>query len=132
MIPVLALLLSGCGGGSSDTPQTVAVTGTVTVKGNPVADAIVIFIPKSGPPATGSTDAAGKYTLRTGKLEGAVPGSHAVTISTGGEVPMPGTAEAENYKPTSLIPAGYGDPKKSGLSAEVQDSGENVIDFKLN
>ena len=63
---------------------------------------------------------------------GAIPGSHLVTITSGGEVPMPGTeaAQAEQAKP--LIPPAYGDPKQSGLSAEVRDSGENVIDFKLN
>ncbi|WP_299469870.1 carboxypeptidase-like regulatory domain-containing protein [uncultured Gimesia sp.] len=132
LLPLITLLISGCGGGPDDAPKTVEVTGTVTMKGNPVSDAIVIFIPKSGPSAVGSTDASGKYSLKTGKATGAIPGSHTVTISAGGEVPMPGTKEAENFKAKSIIPASYGDPKKSGLSAEVKASGENVFDFKLN
>ncbi|QDT40550.1 hypothetical protein Pan241w_06070 [Gimesia alba] len=132
LLPLITVLISGCGGGPDDAPQTVVVTGTVTMKGNPVSDANVVFIPKSGPSAVGSTDASGKYSLKTGKATGAIPGSHTVTITSGGEIPMPGTEEAKAEQAKPMIPASYGDPKKSGLSAEVQDSGENVIDFKLN
>lgn len=132
LLPLITFLIAGCGGGPDDAPKTVEVTGIVTMQGNPVADASVVFIPKSGPSAVGSTDATGKYSLKTGKAIGAIPGSHLVTITSGGEIPMPGTEEAKADQAKPLIPPSYGDPKKSGLSAEVQDSGANVIDFKLN
>ncbi|QDV48694.1 carboxypeptidase-like regulatory domain-containing protein [Gimesia fumaroli] len=132
LLPLITLLISGCGGGPDDAPKTVEVTGTVTMKGNPVADATIVFIPKSGPSAVGSTDASGKYSLKTGKEPGAIPGSHVVTITSGGEIPMPGTEAAKKDQSKPEIPPEYGDPKKSGLTADVKATGENVIDFKLN
>ncbi|MFK7777151.1 MAG: carboxypeptidase-like regulatory domain-containing protein [Gimesia sp.] len=127
------ILISGCGGGApDDAPKTVAVTGTVTMKGSPVSDASVVFMPKSGPSGVGTTDSSGKFTLKTAKAPGAIPGSHVVTITAGGEIPMPGTEAAKAKKSKPEIPPAYGDPKKSGLTAEVKATGENVIDFKLN
>ena len=47
LIPVLGVssLLAACGSGSSDRPKTAAVSGKVLYKGQPLADAGVIFLP---------------------------------------------------------------------------------------
>ncbi|QDT25331.1 carboxypeptidase-like regulatory domain-containing protein [Gimesia panareensis] len=131
---LLFLLLAGCGGGTGDAPETAQVKGIVTMSGNPVPGATVVFIPESGPSAMGMTDATGAYTLKTGKSTGAVTGQHKVTISvSSGVIPMPGTEEAKQAEKTkSVIPPDYGNPQKSGLSANVSAGGENVIDFNLN
>lgn len=134
LFSLLLLFQAGCSGGSGDTPETAQVKGIVTMSGNPVPNATVVFLPESGPSARGITDESGTYTLKTGKTPGAVTGRHSVTISvSSGVIPMPGTEEAKQAEKTkSVIPADYADPQKSGLSANVSAGGENVIDFNLN
>tara|TARA_R110002111_G_scaffold256979_2_gene324670 strand:- start:173894 stop:174313 length:420 start_codon:yes stop_codon:yes gene_type:complete len=131
-LSVVTVFCTGCSGAPGDVPKTVAVTGIVTMKEKPVSGATVVFIPKSGPSAFGTTDDSGSYVLKTGKLPGAIPGQHTVTITAGGEVPMPGTEAAKKSTVKLEIPKSYGDPNTAGLSAEVKSSGENVFDFKLN
>ncbi|WP_339728927.1 hypothetical protein [uncultured Gimesia sp.] len=132
LFSLILVFTTGCSGAPNDTPKTVEVKGVVTIAGNPISDATIVFLPKSGPSAVGRTDQSGAYTLKTGKAPGATPGQHTVTITPGGEIPMPGTAGAKTDKAKPAIPPAYGDPKKSGLTADVKATGENVIDFKLN
>src|SRR5689334_15513348 len=62
------------------------VEGTVTNEGRPLAGAMVVFLADTeagttGPRASGWTDAAGHYLLRTDQgEEGVVPGKHRVLI----------------------------------------------------
>lgn len=125
--------LSGCG--SEGTADTEPVTGTVTYNGAPVADASVTFTPEKGRPATGITDAAGKFTLTTfAKDDGAVPGKHKVAVAPNASqiAPMPGTPEAAAAaagKPP--FPARYSNPEQSGLTAEVKAGGDNDFTFPL-
>ena len=84
LLAVALLSISGCGGpGYSLEP----VSGIVTLKGEPLANASVIFTPatgQSGPSSYGSTDDQGHYQLATLDLDktGAVLGTHRVTITT--------------------------------------------------
>lgn len=132
LFSAIILLGTSCNGAPDDTPKTVEVTGIITMKDKPVSGASVVFMPESGPSAIGITDASGAYALKTGKAIGATPGQHVVTITSGGETPMPGTEEAKSDKTKPEIPVDYGDPKKSGLTANVKASGNNKFDFKLN
>ena len=36
-------IIAGCGGTAKDAPKTIAVTGTVNFKGQPLAGAMVVF-----------------------------------------------------------------------------------------
>lgn len=127
-------VLSGCGSGGG--PDTVKVTGIVTYNGAPVSDASVTFTPEKGRPATGITDAAGKFSLTTfAKDDGAVPGMHKVTIAPNASQipPMPGTPEAAASaagKPP--FPPRYANLEQSGFSAEVKNSGENNFTFSMS
>lgn len=131
----LALVAAlGCPG--ADTPDTVKVTGTVTYNGSPVDGASVAFIPESGRPASGVTDAQGKFTLSTfGTDDGAVPGLHKVAITPAGsnEPPpmpgMPGYEESQQGKPP--FPAKYGDVKTSNFEAKVEKGGKNDFTFDM-
>lgn len=142
----LTVALTGCGG--SEPPEFAArlvpVTGTVTLDGEPLADAVIHFDPQQGDgeSAVGKTDANGKYELKTllGGQEpelGAVPGSYRVVISRiempdGSAIPpdmSDADAEAEGAK--EVIPATYSDWGETTLRAEVPDGGNNALDFKL-
>ncbi len=122
--------LSGCGGGGR---ETVEVTGTVTLDGQPVAEAAVMFSgPEGGSPATTQTDAAGHFTVR------AVPGSNGVAVSklqtsgsaaAGEDGLMPATGAP--VVPQSLVPTKYSDFRTSGLLVEVA-SGMAEVKLELS
>lgn len=127
LLPSMLTLIVGCGG--SDLPELGQVSGVVTLNGQPVDGANVEFIPQSGRPSLGITDAQGKYTLLyLTTVEGAVVGSHTVVIRTvraanGGE-----GDEALVEAREETIPQAYND--ESTLKVEVS-SGSNTHDFAL-
>ncbi|MEO8497827.1 MAG: hypothetical protein ABI614_22400 [Planctomycetota bacterium] len=127
---LVSCILAGCGG--SNNPATAKVSGVVTYKGAPVGDAVVTFMPTSGRPASGQTDAAGKFTLSTfGNNDGAVLGDHKISITPYlKDVPMPETVEAAAALPKLPFPARYANPDTSTLTAKV-DSGANEKNFEL-
>lgn len=151
---VVALSLPGCSG---EGPQTTyQVTGTVTMVGAPVADAMVVFVgDDKQPAATGRTDSTGKYTLTTYEAgDGAVEGkyvaivikadaakneemsedeAHAAVVS-GAAAPDDGHAadgEDETASSGSLLPEKYASKALSDLNVTVESSDDNVIDLKL-
>jgi hypothetical protein len=76
---LLVAALAGCGG-KGITP----VRGVVTLEGQPVAGATVLFMPEDeneGHPATGFTSSDGTFQLMTYKAnDGALPGTYHVLI----------------------------------------------------
>ncbi|UUO08643.1 carboxypeptidase-like regulatory domain-containing protein [Blastopirellula sp. J2-11] len=104
------------------------VTGTVTLDGKPLPDAMVSYYPEvGGRSAHGVTDAAGRYQLRyTGSKDGAPVGAHRVKVEVGvqsGEGPPKKTAKIPP------LPSKYN--SESELTADVQ-RGSNTIDFTLH
>ncbi len=80
LFAAFACLLSGCGG-SSNAPKVHAVSGVLTVNGQPVPNVILHFVPAKGRPSTGVTDAKGAFELKYEKdVLGVVPGDHKVWI----------------------------------------------------
>ena len=153
-------LASGCSRGRQY-PPTHSVSGVVTVEGQPVAEAIVSFLPDDGQnPANGVTDASGRYELTSfTRGDGAMEGSFRVTIvkyeKEGEDKPAvsaekPAAAEAESEEtgnedyvpagmvvsqydtgPKNLLPKQYADQQKTPLTAAVRAE-ENSIDFDLS
>jgi hypothetical protein len=121
---VAILSTTGCGGRA----DLGSVTGTITLDGQPLADAIVTFEPGvGGAPSRAITDAKGHYQLRyTRELLGAKVGEHVVSVSTfrsanpDAEPPRPAV-------PEQVPPRFNGDTE---LRAEVGPGG-NRIDFAL-
>ena len=138
-----AVGLAGCGG--STMPKIYPATGTVTWKGEPLADATVSFVPSVGAPSDGRTDAQGKFTIMTNGMPGARAGACKVTVSkfagAGGSSPAASKPEdmIKMYEKKKKgegekgeIPAKFGRPDTSGLSAEVTTEGaKNVFTFDL-
>ena len=88
---ILVVGLAGCwdpdtGGVDSTTPVSQMVLlpagGTVTVKGKPLAGAVVTFLPPHGPAVgVGDTDEQGRYTLSCMGREGIPAGEYKVAVS---------------------------------------------------
>jgi len=119
---LVACLLGGCSSKPSGLPAIAPVSGTVTMDGQPLASATVVFESQSGHTAFGSTDAAGRYDLvAAGRSRGAIIGPNKVRIKSRTDAP-PGP----DWK--DPIPARYN--AATELSADVV-AGRNTIDFPL-
>jgi hypothetical protein len=128
-----ATLLLGCGGPSGSMGKA---TGTVTVAGAPVADIVVNFTPQSGRPASGITDASGKFTASTHSAgDGAVPGTHKVSFSmkSAQQPPSSSAPAADMYKlpPPPPFNAKYNSPETSGITAVIELGKANEFKWDL-
>lgn len=121
-LPVgIAFLAVGCGGNA----DLGTVKGKISLDGQPLVGAQILFQPKDGRPSTGVTDTEGQYELlNTRDSKGALIGAHTVRIT------MP--TEDEDGNPLSdrrVLPAKYN--RESALTAEVK-AGSNTFDFDLS
>ena len=75
----LAFTFTGCG---YRRPPQVKTTGTVTLDGEPVAQASLMFIPDSGRPASGNTNTNGEFQVSSfGGNDGLPAGNYRVTAT---------------------------------------------------
>jgi hypothetical protein len=140
-IIVLAL---GCSSKDPNRLETVPVTGTVTYNGKPVDGAIVTFLArKENIPATGMTDAEGRFSLTTYEDgDGAVIGDHDVSVNK--TIGSASTAvsideDPEHYTPgitpppvvKHLVPERYSQPDTSGLKVTVAKGVKNDVELAL-
>lgn len=132
----LALFCSGCSG--ENTAES-SVTGTVTMDGQPLSNAMVIFHPtiQDGEISSGTTDDQGRYTAMNRLGPGAAAGSYKVTVSK--LVPKEGVELAEGMTAAMLdpeqvqevVPAEYVDPAKTQLTAEIKPGENHGVDFAI-
>ncbi len=146
----LTFALAGCGGGDSG-PETVSVSGTVSLDKKPLESAEVNFFSKEGNfLASGMTDAEGKFQL----YQGAVAGENQVWISKkkgGVNDAAPAGDPAENpdldttqlsaasgvdagdivVAGSELLPAKFSDSEKSVLKYVVPAGGSDAANFEL-
>ena len=130
----------GCGGDAQF--PLVRVTGTVTLDGEPVPDANVIFSP--GPTASrhniafARTDEEGRFTLQTDGRAGAAATDYEVTVSAlddvgddrievGPSLVFGGKRQPGTRIPAAIgrsrVPMKYAIPSESGLSFTVGTDG---------
>ena len=134
---IALFVAGGCGSKDARVPR-VPVTGTVLHKGQPVADADVVFDSGgSTPAAAGKTDTTGRFQLTTFDTnDGAVPGEYTVTVrkvQVISKAPAAATDDAVGPPPDEkwLLPVKYGRSETSGLTAKVEASGPNDFKFDL-
>jgi hypothetical protein len=130
---LLSLLLAGCGGVG---PRTVPVSGTVTLNGQPLANATVVFVPVPDaaskdplPSSVGITDNEGHYSLvlnTDSKKKGAVVGKHKVMITLGGGGST-GTGTKRTFQ--KQLPQRYN--RNTILECEVLANGLDDANFSL-
>lgn len=145
---IVTCFFIGCEGEVLNRPPVYKVTGKVTFKGQPVANADVTFSNKDhNRSAFGRTNEDGEYELTTFQAnDGAVAGKHSVFITKlqpPADTPAIAPIESEQYippgvgvstdpvKPKSDIPEKYGAEATSGLIAVVNEDNNNVANFDL-
>ena len=136
-------LLVGCSG--TDRPELVPVQGTVTLNGEPLAGATVIFDLIDKPegfqrPSSGRTDEQGHFQVGTyGSADGLPEGKYRVAITKKEMVgeppegfnPEDSSASLRPVKYEWVVPRTYVDPDDSGLTAEVTAAGLQPDTFAL-
>ena len=144
-LALASTILVGCG---SEEPQAT-VQGTLRLKGKPLDNCLVTFLPENrqqedrGPHSSGLTDGQGNYRLRTdNQEEGSAVGPHRVTVqdlsvSTGVRRLDHGTVDAEQTDRSpprppqrSRVPSKYTSPATTPLLLEVRP-GEQTIDLDV-
>lgn len=156
------LCVLGCGGGEKvEYPETVPVTGKITLDGKPLEGAQLTIRPEStgekSYPARASSEADGSFQAFTffsaaSDVPGVVPGKYKVSVvkmdtpagtgahdaagGGGGEAPVDPTNRAAmqaqaSTGPGNILPSKYGSPTTSGLEFEVKAGENKTLVFEL-
>ncbi|MBM4001417.1 MAG: carboxypeptidase regulatory-like domain-containing protein [Planctomycetes bacterium] len=127
-----SLSLAGCGGDGD--VKTVPVSGTIKKNGQPLAGALVTFVPMNtadqlAPSSVGKTDSDGKYALRTviDDQAGAIVGKHVVRIEMKDYEEDPSDDSEKPHRDS--IPKKYN--YESELQFDVPAGGSKNADFDL-
>jgi hypothetical protein len=125
----LLFLVATCLGCGESGPEIASVEGKVTLDGQPLPNAAVVFIPENGRPAGARTDAQGNYVLNfTEGRKGAMLGKNRVRISTAAD-----PSETPDGQPIPAVPEKI--PLKYNANTELEftvESGKkNIANFDL-
>ena len=127
------IALAAFGGCADPYKNREEITGEVKLKGQPVADGIISFVPlDSQPTGDGAKIVHGKY--RIPKDKGLAPGRYRVALIAGNGISGAGDASPDSPNaghrlPKELIPPEYNE--KSKVVKEVKKSGPNKFDFDI-
>lgn len=122
-------LLASLGCGARGDREIVEVEGTVTLDGQPLPNATVLFISGQSRPSGAMTDQSGHYELNyTDRQKGARIGHNRVQITT-----AQGPSETADGQPIAAIEESLPDKyhAKSELEFEVSGDQVNVANFDL-
>ncbi len=129
---VLLIGLAGCGAQTDEFPRE-AVSGTVTLDGQPLKEGTIQFMPDAQT-SNGGTGATGM--IRAGQFEipraeGPSPGHFSVVILSGGgsDGITAATIPGEGPIAKETIPARYN--AQTTLSADIKPGGPNTLEFPL-
>jgi len=150
--PVLMVSLVGCSSEDKWTknlPETVPATGVVTLDGEPVEGASVVFapVPPDQYPANALTDSSGRFELKAfPSKDGAVPGSYQVGVSktvevtgqnlTADQLGEDAAHAAEspdaNLNWINALPQQYANPTMSGIEFSIPEEGTSDLKIELS
>src|SRR5262245_38057129 len=132
------LLTPGCSNGAKPY-QTAPVSRVVTLDGQPLAQAHIVFMPaiesqasrQSGPESAGDTDGSGRYSLKTVFGDaGASVGKNRVMITTRKTEPDPGNPDRSKETAKEQVPGKYFTDQVP-LYFDVSTSGTKAANFDL-
>jgi hypothetical protein len=140
ILAAVVLAMAGCSGSGDDLPRE-AVSGTVTLDSQPLADGTITFAPQAQG-STGGFATPGGAMIKDGKFYiarevGMVPGTYSVAIYSAGKrgngtkpaQPGGGGNKGTDVAPET-IPAKYN--SRTELKAEIQKGGSiDTLKFEL-
>jgi hypothetical protein len=132
LLTLYSAVFIGCG---PDYGGRQEVKGTVKLKGQPLDNGVIEFMPVSGDRSTqtGAVIANGTYSIA--RESGLVPGKYRVIITAGdGRTPASATDEAPgptgaNIVSKDRVPPEYNTNSKQEV--EVTENGPNVFDYDI-
>lgn len=135
---VAAVVLGGCASGSEDELQRATVSGTVTLNGQPLREAVIRFVPTDGTlgPKTSATISEGQFSLN--EEHGPVVGRHRIEIESTDNCGLAWDDEEaiQKLKQSGTrrihvvrVPAIYN--SRSTLTRTVTADGSNEFNFEL-
>jgi hypothetical protein len=132
---VLCGALAGCGGPGDELPRE-AISGKVSLDGQPLATGVIQFRPTSSEPVpAGAHIKDGAFSIP--RNEGLTPGNYKVVINAAGDAKALSSAESSGEKAIKrgglapeLIPAQYN--SNSTLTAKVEAGKDNTFEFALS
>ena len=135
MLGLIFLPPMGCSAPVEDNLPREAISGMVTLDGQPLPKGTIQFRPASQEAtAAGAMIDDGRFTIPRG--QGLVPGKYKVQIDSREDAgtplaqgELPGAPDVSKKKPAALIPARYN--TKTELTAEVKSGGPNDFPFDL-
>lgn len=118
---LLVFAVGGCGDKGRCTPTT----GAVTLDGQPVDDAAIMFVSETpaGEPSKARSKEDGTFSLVTGKAEGAPPGTYKVVVRKWDTSP---NAKGKQ----SVLPRVYASPNTTPLRCTVPHDGPVLLELK--
>lgn len=120
---VVGLGLSGCGG-----PVRRAVAGSVTLDGQPLDEAVIVFVPLGpGGRKTGGPIAAGRFAMS--RDVGLLPGRYRVEVADDPPIDPGMRPDRMRPVPRRQLPVAYS--VASPLTVEVTADGPAEFDFQL-
>jgi hypothetical protein len=134
----MVMVFGGCAD-SSKPYKTAAVSGVITLDGQPLAAAHVTFMPlvegqssrQSGPEAAGDTDSSGRYSLKTVFGDaGASVGRNRVMMSTRKTELDPSNPDRSKEVAKERVPGKYF-TEQAPLTFEVPPGGSKAANFEL-
>ena len=129
MVLGACLLVLGCLGCGPGGPEIASVEGTVTLDGEPLPNASVVFVPENGRPAGATTDSQGHYVLTFSEgREGAMLGKNKVRISTARDPSETPDGERIPAVPETITMQ-YN--AQTTLEFTVEPGKKNIADFEL-
>lgn len=125
---LLLTLLSGSGCGKTDPLNRQAVSGKITLNGEPLKAGTIEFAPVENGTSSGATISNGEYSIPQPK--GLPAGEYIVRIGANDATEQPIEVPGESNKiAKELIPNTYN--TKSTLRFRVEDKKDNVFDLNV-
>ena len=124
----LLAVVSGCGGDAID---RLAVSGEVTLDGQPLDDASITLVPVGQGPSAGAEISEGSFAIE--RSVGPSPGKYRVEIrayrGTGEQIPDDDAPGEMTEQTEQIIPRRYN--RDTELEVEVTVDGDNHFQFAL-
>jgi hypothetical protein len=131
LLSVVSFLAAGCK--FDTTAKTVPAEGVVTLDGQTVENAVVIFAAEVGSiNATAVTGKDGRFELRSFEHKpGAIPGSYKVSVNKTSVKPASSKQGESDVTVSYGLPEKYASLARSGLKESISDQGNKDIKIEL-